>query len=406
MRQLILALCTIWAVTFSASAQPPANVVLDEARMQEVERMRRVTGELRAYQRSQLAAREEGLVLELAVRAGDEVTRGQTIARLDPVLAELTVKTSRANVDALRAIVNEREAERDRAQLDVERYESLVDAASATSQEIEDARVDLASAEARLRSAEAQVAAAEASLALDEQRLRDMEIRAPFDGRVVRTATEVGQWVGVGDIVAEIYSADSIEAWVDVPESAAERMAGVGSTVSVQIPAIAGVSGGEVNGTVTQIVPDVDPLSRLFPVRISVPNDSGLLTPGMSATAMIPTGDRTQMLTISKDAILRDDAGEFVYIAVPNETPGSPFEEMAIPMRISREFAVGDRVTIRQGAIEPGARLIVEGNERMFPTQPIVDVSDTASREIRNAAPVPVQESAEGPAMTTENQGG
>lgn len=359
----------------AALAQPPANVVLDEVRMQELERMRRVTGELRAFQRSRLAAREEGLVLNLDVRAGDEVTKGQVIARLDSVLAELTVASSEASVKAMEATVAERQAELDRATLDYERYESLVSQASASSQELDDARVEVASADARLQRAQADVLAAEARLALDRQRVQDMVIVAPFDAKVVSTATDVGEWIGVGDQIVELYAVESIEAWVDVPESTVERMAGVGSTVMVDIPAL----GRQVEGTVRQIVPQVDPLSRLFPVRISVPNDSGLLNPGMSVTAMIPTGQRAEMLTVSKDAILRDDAGEFVYMAVPNERPDLPFEQVAAPMRITREFATGDRVAIRQGALQAGAQVVIEGNERMFPGQPLIDVSATAN---------------------------
>ncbi len=363
-----------------AQAQMPANVVIDEARMETVERLRRVTGELRALQRSRLAAREEGQVLTLLVRAGDEVEKGQVIATLDPVLAELTVASAEANLDALRASVAEQQAEVDRAQFDFDRIESLVERSSASSQEFEDARVDLASSQARYQRAVADVTAAEARLELDKQRLKDMVIRAPFNAKVISTQTDVGQWLSIGDVVCELYAVDSIEAWVDVPESVIERMSSVGDSVSVQIPALS----GEIQGTITQIVPAVDPMSRLFPVRIAVPNDRNILQPGMSVTAMIPTGAKQEMLTISKDAILRDDAGEFVYMAVPNEQqPDSPFKEIAVPVRITRQFAIGDRVALMPGGMPPGARLIVEGNERMFPTQPIVDVSATA-RENRN----------------------
>ncbi len=378
MRSLILICVSFMAAV--AQAQMPANVVIDEARMETVERLRRVTGELRALQRSRLAAREEGQVLTLSVRAGDEVEKGQVIATLDPVLAELTVASAEANLDALRASVAEQQAEVDRAQFDFDRIESLVERSSASSQEFEDARVDLASAQARYQRAVADVTAAEARLELDKQRLKDMVIRAPFNAKVISTQTDVGQWLSIGDEVCELYAVDSIEAWVDVPESVIERMSSVGETVSVQIPALA----GEIQGTITQIVPAVDPMSRLFPVRIAVPNDRNILQPGMSVTAMIPTGAKQEMLTISKDAILRDDAGEFVYMAVPNEQqPDSPFKEIAVPVRITRQFAIGDRVAIMPGGMPPGARLIVEGNERMFPTQPIVDVSATA-RENRN----------------------
>lgn len=383
MRSLIL--IGLLLVAAATHAQPPANVVIDEARLESLERMRRVTGELRALQRSHLAAREEGQVLSLEVRAGDEVEMGQVIASLDPVLAELIVASSEAGLDALRAGVAESQAELDQARFDFDRVQSLIQSASASSQEGENARVSLASATARLQRAQADVAAAQARLALDRQRLKDMVIRAPFNARVVSTSTEVGQWLSIGDTVCELYAVDSIEAWVDVPESVIERMSSVGASVAVEVPAL----GGELAGTITQIVPAVDPQSRLFPVRIAVPNDRDLLQPGMSVTAMIPTGAREEMLTISKDAILRDDAGEFVFMAVPNEQPESPFKEIAIPARISRQFAVGNRVAIRIGTIQPGARLIVEGNERMFPTQPIIDVSATAreNRDLPPAAP-------------------
>lgn len=393
-------LCLIFLalLPLAASAQPPASVVLDPARLESVERMRRVTGELRALQRSQLAVREEGLVLALEVRAGDEVEKGQVIARLDPVLAELTVVSAEANLDALRAAVAEAQAELERAQFDFDRVKSLFERASASSQEFEDARVELASATARRQRAQADVASAQARLALDKQRLTDMVIRAPFNAKVVSTATDVGQWLSIGDTVCELYDVDSIEAWVNVPESVAPRMAAVGDPVAVQLPAL----GEELTGSITQVVPAVDPLSRLFPVRIRVPNEAKLLQPGMSVTAMIPTGSREEMLTISKDAILRDDAGEFVYMAVPSAQPDSPFPEMGVPVRIERLFSVGSRVAIRAGSLPPGAKLITEGNERLFPTQAIIDVSATA-RENRTAAPA--EGAASDPSASVKQEG-
>lgn len=396
MRNLCLILLAL--LPLAASAQPPASVVLDPARLESLERMRRVTGELRALQRSQLAAREEGQVMTIEVRAGDEVEKGQVIARLDPVLAELTVASAEANLDALRAAVAERQAELERAQFDFDRVKSLFERASASSQEFEDVRVDLASARARLQRTQADVASAEARLALDNQRLSDMVIRAPFNAKVISTATDVGQWLSIGDTVCELYDADSIEAWVNVPESVAPRMARTGDPVAVQLPAL----GEELTGSITHVVPAVDPLSRLFPVRIRVPNDAGLLQPGMSVTAMIPTGAREEMLTISKDAILRDDAGEFVFMAVPNAQPDSPFAEMGVPVRIERLFSVGSRVAIRSGSLPPGAKIITEGNERLFPTQPIVDVSATA-RENRTAQP-PLDTSSD-PASSVKQEG-
>ena len=47
-----------------------------------------------------------------------------------------------------------------------------------------------------------------------------------------------------------------------------------------------------------------------------------------------------------------------------------------MPARITPLFAVGDRVAVRAPQLTDGAKLIVEGNERLFPTQPIKIVNE------------------------------
>jgi membrane fusion protein (multidrug efflux system) len=121
-------------------------------------------------------------------------------------------------------------------------------------------------------------------------------------------------------------------------------------------------AGLEVESSLTGLVPDVDELSRLAPVWVRMDNRDGTIKPGMSVVGLVPTGRMAMRLTVHKDAILRDDAGEFVYFNAGGR---------AAPARIERLFAVGDRVAIRDGALPPGAELVVEGNERLFPGQPL-----------------------------------
>ncbi|MEO0632405.1 MAG: hypothetical protein AAFY46_17005, partial [Planctomycetota bacterium] len=45
---------------------------------------------------------------------------------------------------------------------------------------------------------------------------------------------------------------------------------------------------------------------------------------------------------------------------------------VAMPMQISRLFAVGQRVAIRRGGLSEGTQVVIEGNERMFPMQPLM----------------------------------
>lgn len=333
---------------------PPALVVMDEVRSEVIEQWREVTGQLRPVRRTLLATREEGLVLALEAEPGDLVQKGQIVARLDDTRRRLVVERDEADVRVKSAILSERRANLDILQRDLERVRAAAERSSASQSEFDRARTGEAAGQARLEQAQAELAVAKAALALSRQRLDDLTIRVPFTGWVISKRAEVGQWVNAGGEIIEVVSASQIEAWIDVPERAIERISGTGVRVRIRVPAL----GVEIEAPVTRIVPDADALSRLFPVRVRLDNASGRLRPGMSVVGLIPTGTRARSLTVQKDAILRDDAGEYVYI----DAGGT-----ALPVRVHTLFATGDRVAVRGDRLEPGARVVIEGNERLFP---------------------------------------
>lgn len=356
----------------SVLAQPAATVVLDEARYEPVEQMRRVTGQVRAARRSRLASQEEGWLIELLAREGDRVEQGQVVARFDDERSGLRVAEARAMVRAASARLRQFTIESDRASRERDRIANLADQGIAGAQEADDAESAAASADASRQSAESDLAAAEAALALAERRFRDTEIRAPFTGVVISLSVEIGEWVDIGGQVLELVETDQLEIWADIPERLVARVRTHGTTIGVQSDAAA----FEGIGTDPRIVPAADPLSRIFPLRMRVDARGTDLLPGMSADAYIPTGTALPTLSVHKDAILRDDAGLFVYFAVPyspqgESQDGASYDWQAAPARVERLFGFGDRVAVR-GSLPRDAKVVVQGNERMFPSQPMI----------------------------------
>lgn len=373
MNKTIATVLFVLAVTSGvALAQgPPANVRVDQARMERLFVPRSVTGEVVSLRRALIASQVEGFVLELGVNEGDAVERGAPIARLDDTLARLDVAQAEAEIQSARGIVAQREAELERYERDFNRVKTLFERGSTTESGYDAAEVQVLTTAALLVQARASVLASEAALDRARKLLADKTITAPFAGRIITKRTEVGEWVSPGDAIVEIVSLDEIEARIDVPEHLVGYLTDDLGSVPLRVPGLGAEPDTEAR--LIGVIPDADRLSRMFRVRLAVPNESRRLKPGMSLTAFVPTGVVEPVLTVHKDAVLRDDAGEFVYIAVPHTVEENPaVSAQAIPARISRRFARGDRVAIRPGQVAAGTMLLVEGNERVFPTQPLV----------------------------------
>ncbi len=355
---MIMACCTV--------AAQPANVRVAPVIEQEVEQRRRVTGETRALRRSALAAEESGLVIELAVDAGSEVQQGELIARLDSERVKLELAEARSGVLAADALIAEREAQAAQADLDLKRVEELLALESGSRPELDRARRDAAVEKARLLQAQAQRAIVDAQIAIIEQRLEDLEIRAPFPGIVVSKMTEVGQWVREGDPLIDLIEIATIEIRIDVPETLIER-ASRAKTVWVHLPAL----GQDIEAQLVSIIPQADPRTRLFPVRLTVRNTEGLIRPGMSAIAQIPTSQKAMFMLVPKDAVLQNETGSFVFVDQGGTSAIAPVERL---------FAVGDTIAVRSPIVKPGMRVVVEGNERLRPGQPLTILNAPATR--------------------------
>lgn len=339
---------------------PPANVQFGEVRSELVQQLRAVTGEVRAIRRSLVAAEEAGRVESVAVEAGDRVTAGQVLAKLDDSLARLALARAQAELASRQGQLDERRAELDRAVRELSRYSGLAERVASESL-IDEWRMNEKTATSKLAQSEADVKRAQADLGEAQRRLDRLTIKAPFAGRVVSKRTEAGAWANPGSPVAEVLATDNLEVRLDVPEIYVGVIKEGQTAVTLQFPALR----REATATVASVIPDADTLSRLVPIRLTLPNPSGEFWAGMTVTGLVPTGDQAPAITIPKDAILRDDAGEYVYF----DANGS-----AMPARIKRLYALQDRVAIEPAMLQPGMKVVTDGNIRVFPGQPLNNV--------------------------------
>ncbi|HSJ62663.1 MAG TPA: efflux RND transporter periplasmic adaptor subunit, partial [Gemmatimonadaceae bacterium] len=139
------------------------------------------TGSLNAVTTVQVGTQVSGQVAEIFVDFNDRVRKGQLIARIDPTLAQQTVRDAQATVERNRA-------EAERAQRDFERSKQLFANEVLSVSEFETSQYQHEVSQANLSSARV-------SLERARQNLAYTQIYAPIDGIVVERNVDVGQTV-------------------------------------------------------------------------------------------------------------------------------------------------------------------------------------------------------------------
>lgn len=225
-----------------------------------------------------VAARSAGRIKDILVNDGDFVKAGQVLAHIDSdsinaqlrqaeaqaqqahnaiTIARSQLAQRKAERVAAQAVVIQRTAERTAARSRSARSAALVQEGGASSQEADDDRTRVRSAEAAIAAAKAQVAAADAAIATGSaqilgaesaaeaaaatvERIRvdiaDNELKAPRDGRVQFRVAQPGEVVSAGGKVLNLIDLSDVYIIFFLPETVAGKVA-LGSEVHIVLDA-------------------------------------------------------------------------------------------------------------------------------------------------------------------------
>lgn len=139
-----------------------------------------------------IAARQAGIVREVMVEEGDEVTKDQILARLDDEEARLARGRAAANLQEAQAQVAAYQTTLAAAQRDETRTEALAQQNFVSPQRVENARDAVRNAQSQLDVQLANVASARAALAEANYVVEQHIVRAPDNGRIVRRYANPG----------------------------------------------------------------------------------------------------------------------------------------------------------------------------------------------------------------------
>ncbi len=335
-----------------AKGPPPAPVRWSVAERKVIRPQRPIVGRLVEVRKVTVASEVTGKIIELAVEEGTPVVGGETVlARVDDVWSQLAIRLNEAQKAALEAPLEYESSE-------LRRYQLLTDRNVTADSELE-------SREASVGELEAKLAQTEVTLEEERERIARSTIVAPFDGTVVAKHVDRGGHVSPGDPIVEVVSRGPIDARLMVPESAINLIR-LEQVLPIRIDAL----GDEVEGVVASITPYGPTASRTFPVRVRLDDRGGRLKVGMSVTASIAVAPEHEALVVSKDAVLVRPDGSTVWVALPRdgtETAEAQPVPVTIAARMPQEYAIEPETRRGHELLGPGARVIVEGAERLRP---------------------------------------
>ena len=223
-----------------------------------------------SIQQATLGTKLLGTVTSVLVHEGDVVVRGQTLVRIDA--RELGAKSAQVS-----ASVAEAEAMHRDAVTQANRIRALYADSAATRAQLDAVETGLARAEAGLRAARA---AAEELGAVSSY----SEIRAPFAGVVTKRFVDPGSFAAPGSPLITVQDVSQLRLTANAPPDVVSHLRR-GQVID------AAVEGTAVRATIEGVVPSV--AGNLYTVNARVPNASGRLLAGSTATLALPLGSRT-----------------------------------------------------------------------------------------------------------------
>lgn len=299
-------------------------------------------GEVRGRYESQLAFQVAGKINARLVNTGDRVTNGQVLLTLDPKDVNQSVEAADAQLAS--AAANHKLAADNAA-----RYNSLY-AQGAVSEAVRDQyNTQLEAASAALRQAQAQAN-------VSGNQLGYTQLVSDADGVISSISTEIGQVVAAGTPIVTVVRSGQREIHINVPEDAHVQL---GQPAQVSFWALPGITA---SGTVREIAPMADPVTRTYKVCIAVPDLPAEARLGMTARVTLLSGaDGARQLVLPANALYQVSDKPQVWLVRDKRVQLTDIKIAGYD---------GNRVRVAAG-LAPGDVVVTAGLNKLTPGQEV-----------------------------------
>ena len=308
---------------------PAVRVITLTLEPRTLEDMISLPGEVEPHEDLWVKAEVTGQVMQIFVKEGQSVKKGQVLAQIDD-------RDYRSRVARI-------EANYKLAKLDHDRIESLAKRKITAMSKLDETVAHLEELVAQRR---------EATLALSRTR-----ITAPIDGRLNEVKAKEGDLLTVGKEVAHILQIEQVKVTVGVPESDVAAVLDL-SDADVVIEAL---DNRRVRGKKIFLSLKPRTLARLYDLELQVPNTDGRILPGMFARVELVKKVFQGAVAIPLYAVITQNDDQFVYV---------DRQGRAEKIKVHLGILSGWEVQVTSG-LKPGDKVVVVGHRFLDQGQPL-----------------------------------
>lgn len=293
---LVLSACQEQAIETSPPA-PIRSVKLFTVNDVNESSERRFSGTTVATASASLSFPVSGKIIEIFVNEGEDVTKGQLLAKLDATSYEREKNMAIAQSQQAKVILADKQG-------DYNRKKPLGDKGVITLRDLEESK-------AAMLTAKEQVNLAYVQLKQAEDRVRDTFLYSPYEGIISERSSEPFVEIMSGQQILLLENQGAREVEISVPESILDKIE-LGQSAKISVKTAVNF----LTGTVSEIAASAD-VGNVFTVKVKVDDSETSLYSGLSAEVILDVADNEQsagfMIPLSC-IVAGNDNQDYVYV--------------------------------------------------------------------------------------------
>ncbi len=326
-------------------AEPPVPVIAVPVKIDNVPVLLDAVGTSQALNSVTVHAQVSGQLLEVAFTEGQEVRKGDVLARID-------ARTYQAQYDSAVAKKAQDEAQLANAKIDLERYEKLAAGNFGSKQQADTQRALVSQLTAQIQSDQAAIDNARAMLDY-------ATIRAPIDGRTGIRAVDAGNIVQMSDAngIVTITRIKPISILFNLPQQQLRALNAAKARGDIPVQALEPDNVTLIDDGKVEVIDNVvDQTTGTIKVKATFPNATQQLWPGQFVNVRVLVDTLRNVVTVPTGAVQRGPTGPFVYVVRDDATVKKT------------DVVVGrqdEQTSVIQKGVEPPLRVVTTGFARI-----------------------------------------